>query len=108
MLTIIAIIHAASPVKGEAESGQRVGVYDPLQAGDAAPQGRTVRGHRPAYWRGRNHERPWRTAIVTGASQGIGAGNVKAFVERGCNVVANSRKVSESTEVAASDSVALV
>src|SRR2546421_13007015 len=49
-----------------------------------------------------------KTAIVTGASQGIGAGIVKAFVERGFNVVANSRKVSESTEVAASDQVALV
>src|SRR6516165_4093868 len=49
-----------------------------------------------------------KTAIVTGASQGIGAGIVKAFVERGFNVVASSRKVSESTEVAASDRVALV
>lgn len=29
-----------------------------------------------------------KTAIVTGASQGIGAGIVKAFVERGFNVVA--------------------
>src|SRR6516164_5979736 len=48
------------------------------------------------------------TAIVTGASQGIGAGIVKAFVERGFNVVATSRKVTHSTEVAASDSVALV
>ena len=46
-----------------------------------------------------------KTAIVTGASQGIGAGVVKAFVARGFNVVANSRKVSESTEVAASDAV---
>jgi len=49
-----------------------------------------------------------KTAIVTGASQGIGAGIVKAFVERGFNVVASSRKVSQSTEVAASDRVALV
>ena len=49
-----------------------------------------------------------KTAIVTGASQGIGAGIVKGFVERGFSVVANSRKVSESTAVAASDSVALV
>src|SRR6201993_333409 len=49
-----------------------------------------------------------KTAIVTGASQGIGAGIVKGFVERGFNVVANSRKVSQSTEVAASDRVALV
>ena len=51
---------------------------------------------------------PRKTAIVTGASQGIGAGVVKAFVERGFNVVANSRKVTQSTEVAASDHVALV
>jgi NAD(P)-dependent dehydrogenase (short-subunit alcohol dehydrogenase family) len=49
-----------------------------------------------------------KTAIVTGASQGIGAGLVKAFVERGFNVVANSRKVTQSTEVAASDQIALV
>ena len=51
---------------------------------------------------------PPQTAIVTGASQGIGAGIVKGFVERGFNVVANSRKVTQSTEVAASDHVALV
>src|SRR5256712_3195653 len=49
-----------------------------------------------------------KTAIVTGASQGIGAGIVKGFVERGFNVVANSRKVTQSSEVAASDHVALV
>ena len=49
-----------------------------------------------------------KTAIVTGASQGIGAGVVNAFVERGFNVVANSRKMSESKEVAASERVALV
>ena len=51
---------------------------------------------------------PRKTAIVTGASQGIGAGIVKAFVERGFNVVANSRKVTQSTEVTASDHIALV
>lgn len=44
-----------------------------------------------------------KTAIVTGASQGIGAGIVQGFVERGWSVVANSRKMTESTEVAASD-----
>jgi NAD(P)-dependent dehydrogenase (short-subunit alcohol dehydrogenase family) len=49
-----------------------------------------------------------KTAIVTGASQGIGAGIVQGFVERGFNVVANSRKVTQSTEVAASNHVALV
>src|SRR4029077_17955166 len=51
---------------------------------------------------------PQKTAIVTGASQGIGAGIVKAFVERGFNVVASSRKVTTSAEVAASDHVALL
>jgi NAD(P)-dependent dehydrogenase (short-subunit alcohol dehydrogenase family) len=45
---------------------------------------------------------------VTGASQGIGAGVVKAFVERGFHVVANSLKMTKSTEVAASERVALV
>jgi NAD(P)-dependent dehydrogenase (short-subunit alcohol dehydrogenase family) len=49
-----------------------------------------------------------KTAIVTGASQGIGAGVVKGFVERGFNVVASSRKLTRSTEVAASDRIALV
>jgi NAD(P)-dependent dehydrogenase (short-subunit alcohol dehydrogenase family) len=49
-----------------------------------------------------------KTAIVTGASQGIGAGIVNALVERGFRVVANSRNVTRSTEVAASDQVALV
>jgi NAD(P)-dependent dehydrogenase (short-subunit alcohol dehydrogenase family) len=48
------------------------------------------------------------TAIVTGASQGIGAGIVKALVGQGFNVVANSRKVTHSTEIAASDHLALV
>ena len=51
---------------------------------------------------------PRRTAIVTGASQGIGAGIVKGFVDRGFNVVANSRKVTQSTEIVASNHVALV
>src|SRR5947209_17262941 len=49
-----------------------------------------------------------KVALVTGASQGIGAGIVQAFVERGFNVVASSRRVTQSTEVAASDRVALV
>jgi NAD(P)-dependent dehydrogenase (short-subunit alcohol dehydrogenase family) len=53
--------------------------------------------------------RPPATAIPgAGASQGLGAGIVKAFVERAFNVVANSRKVAQSSEVAASDHVALV
>lgn len=51
---------------------------------------------------------PQKTVLVTGASQGIGAGIVKAFVERGFNVVANSRQMTRSTEIAASNQVALV
>lgn len=51
---------------------------------------------------------PPKTAIVTGASQGIGAAIVKACAERGFNVVASSRTMTRSTEVAASDHVALV
>ena len=49
-----------------------------------------------------------RTAIVTGASQGIGAGVAKAFAERGFNVVATARNVTRSKEVTASDRVALI
>ncbi len=49
-----------------------------------------------------------KTAIVTGASQGIGAGVVKAFVQRGYNVVANSRTLSKSAETVASANVAIV
>jgi NAD(P)-dependent dehydrogenase (short-subunit alcohol dehydrogenase family) len=51
---------------------------------------------------------PRKTAIVTGASQGIGAGIAKGFVERGFNVVANALQMTQSTEVAASNRVALV
>jgi|SRR2546422_10137232 NAD(P)-dependent dehydrogenase (short-subunit alcohol dehydrogenase family) len=49
-----------------------------------------------------------KTAIVTGGSQGIGAGVVKAFLERGYNVVANSRSISKSRAFEASDQLALV
>jgi NAD(P)-dependent dehydrogenase (short-subunit alcohol dehydrogenase family) len=49
-----------------------------------------------------------KTAIVTGGSQGIGAGLVKAFLERGYNVVANSRNITKSGAFEASDKLALV
>jgi NAD(P)-dependent dehydrogenase (short-subunit alcohol dehydrogenase family) len=49
-----------------------------------------------------------KVAVITGASQGIGSGIVNAFLDRGFNVVANSRRVTESREVKASDRVALV
>jgi NAD(P)-dependent dehydrogenase (short-subunit alcohol dehydrogenase family) len=46
------------------------------------------------------------TAIVTGASQGIGAGLVGAFLKEGYNVVATSLNVSQS--LTASPSLVLV
>src|SRR5512144_2614091 len=49
-----------------------------------------------------------KTAIVTGSSQGIGAGLVKAFLDRGYNVVANSRNITKSGAFEASDKLALV
>ena len=49
-----------------------------------------------------------KTIIVTGASQGIGAGVVQAFLDRGYNVVANSRNIIKSGAFAASEKVALV
>jgi len=49
-----------------------------------------------------------KTAIVTGASQGIGAGLVEAYLKRGYNVVANSRNIVKSNPFAASPNLALV
>jgi len=48
------------------------------------------------------------TIIVTGASQGIGAGVVQAFLDRGYNVVANSRNIISSGTFRESDKLALV
>ena len=45
---------------------------------------------------------------MTGASQGIGAGLVKALQGRGYNVVANSRNITQSGAFEASDKLALV
>src|SRR6202171_6216991 len=47
-----------------------------------------------------------RTAIVTGASQGIGAALVEALVNAGYNVVATSRNINQS--LAASSNLVLV
>jgi NAD(P)-dependent dehydrogenase (short-subunit alcohol dehydrogenase family) len=49
-----------------------------------------------------------KTAIVTGASQGIGAGLVEAFLKRGYGVVANSRNITKTNPFTASANLALV
>jgi NAD(P)-dependent dehydrogenase (short-subunit alcohol dehydrogenase family) len=49
-----------------------------------------------------------KTAIVTGSSHGIGAGVVKAFLDRGYNVVANAREITKSSPFQASNGLALV
>jgi NAD(P)-dependent dehydrogenase (short-subunit alcohol dehydrogenase family) len=47
-----------------------------------------------------------KTAIITGASRGIGAGLVEAFLKQGYNVVATSRNVSQ--QLTASTSLVLI
>jgi NAD(P)-dependent dehydrogenase (short-subunit alcohol dehydrogenase family) len=49
-----------------------------------------------------------KTAIVTGASQGIGAGVVAALLEKGYKVVANSRHITKKGPIAESERIALV
>ena len=53
-------------------------------------------------------ERKQKTVIVTGASQGIGAGIVRAFLARGYNVVGTSRNATKSKEISASEHLALI
>jgi NAD(P)-dependent dehydrogenase (short-subunit alcohol dehydrogenase family) len=48
------------------------------------------------------------TVIVTGASQGIGAGIVQAFLARGYNVVGTARNATKSKQLPASDRLALL
>jgi NAD(P)-dependent dehydrogenase (short-subunit alcohol dehydrogenase family) len=61
-------------------------------------------GFEPAAKKARMSDK--KTAIVTGASQGIGAGLVEAFLNEGYNVVATSRTVSQV--LTASPSLVLV
>jgi NAD(P)-dependent dehydrogenase (short-subunit alcohol dehydrogenase family) len=49
-----------------------------------------------------------KTVIVTGASQGIGAGIVQAFLARGYNVVGTSRNATKSKVLSASNNLTLV
>jgi NAD(P)-dependent dehydrogenase (short-subunit alcohol dehydrogenase family) len=49
-----------------------------------------------------------KTIIVTGASQGIGAAVANLFLDRGYNVVGNSRKITHRNELQSSKNLALV
>lgn len=49
-----------------------------------------------------------KTALVTGASSGIGLGLTKTLLERGYRVVANSRRVTQRGTLTATDDLALV
>src|SRR6202045_4544993 len=49
-----------------------------------------------------------KTVIITGASQGIGAGIVQAFLARDYDVVGTARSATKSKELAASDHLALI
>jgi NAD(P)-dependent dehydrogenase (short-subunit alcohol dehydrogenase family) len=49
-----------------------------------------------------------KTVIVTGASQGIGAGVAQSFLDRDYNVVANSRNITKANPFVAAANVALV
>src|SRR5258705_10681995 len=49
-----------------------------------------------------------KTVIVTGASQGVGAGLVKAFLDRRYNVVATSRSITKTGGFKAADKLEFV
>jgi len=49
-----------------------------------------------------------KTVIVTGASQGIGAAVVDLFLDRGYNVVGNSRNIEKKNELPRADNLAVV
>ena len=62
----------------------------------------------PLTWTGATMANTQKTAIVTGASQGIGAAVVKAFLQRGYNVVGTSRNATKSAELTPSGALVLV
>ena len=47
-----------------------------------------------------------KTVIVTGASQGIGAAVVNLFLDRGYNVVGNSRNIEKESQLPRADNLA--
>ena len=49
-----------------------------------------------------------KTVIVTGAPQGIGAAVVNLFLDRGYNVVGNSRNIEKENQLPRADNLAVV
>ena len=49
-----------------------------------------------------------KTVVMTGASQGIGAGVANLFLDRGYNVVGNSRTISHRNDLQGGEILALV
>jgi NAD(P)-dependent dehydrogenase (short-subunit alcohol dehydrogenase family) len=61
-----------------------------------------------SHFRGNEVRNTQKTVIITGASQGIGAGLVQAFLSRGHRVVANSRSISKTSPLPESATLALI
>ena len=72
------------------------------------PAIRTLPSRKPTQLHFNDMNNPSKTVIVTGASQGIGAGIVRAFLARGYNVVGTARNATKSRELSASDHLALI
>jgi NAD(P)-dependent dehydrogenase (short-subunit alcohol dehydrogenase family) len=49
-----------------------------------------------------------KTVVITGASQGIGAGLVKTFLDKGWNVVGTSRRISETHQFDGADRIEFI
>jgi len=97
---LIALPQSVGRVPSSAESGGNPGtcvtgtaLWVSGDANDRDGVSRRVGAHRnsPTLLGVATLNGPQKTAVVTGASQGIGAGVVEAFVERGFNVVATAR-----------------
>src|SRR6266576_994826 len=69
---------------------------------------RTMPSRKPAQLHFNDMNNPPKTVIVTGASQGIGAGIVRAFLARGYNVVGTARNATKSKDLPPTDHLALI
>jgi NAD(P)-dependent dehydrogenase (short-subunit alcohol dehydrogenase family) len=82
--------------------------HPPLNRGDNTTESNTNSKEWPVNKKRSEMADIQKTAIVTGASQGIGAALVEAFLIRGYSVVANSRNITKANPFPASPNLALV